>query len=186
MPEFQTSKYVRVMCDYYADGIWDSNGAACDVSELPVTQDVQDRVLAWQVNYDQNDWYTEPTEDWTKAHMEEGHKIALEIKRQLPDWTVKLYNEGYMNLPTDDRGNIEITNDMIVNDRSAFKEMLDDALTAANELNALLDAWGNSMEEAKINRHVAMKRQLDNLLLRKPVNVSMHVDGAEPQHRLLS
>jgi hypothetical protein len=93
-------KYVKVMCDYCADGIWDKNGASCAIEELPVTTDLHDRIMKWQKMHDRTDCFNENAPEnipWNTTGMQEGLKIATEIKRQLPDWTVILFNELYTN-----------------------------------------------------------------------------------------
>jgi hypothetical protein len=39
-------RWVRIMCDTSASGVWDSEGLACDPEALPVTEDLRARLEA--------------------------------------------------------------------------------------------------------------------------------------------
>lgn len=86
-------KWVRIMCDYSADGVWAKNGGAAMLSSLPVSPDLLGRIRRWQ------DWFeTSPIDDsgWPDidAFCEEGEEIARVVKAALPDWTVVYFHEA--------------------------------------------------------------------------------------------
>lgn len=112
---FADQKYVRVMCDYCATGIWAKNGGSEEVDNLPVNAEVIARLDKWQAVYDLQDCFIEQTSKWDLDFMQEGLSIACEIKRQLPDWTVMFYNENnhFPYFEDDGRRNIEVTDTLI-------------------------------------------------------------------------
>jgi len=113
--QFRAERWVRIFTDVYCEGLWDKRGHSRDVVDLPVSQGLRDRLLAWQVVSD--DWeyvYSEwvernygcggpdrpdlkqaepmPFFDWD-AFSAEGWAIARAVKAELPDWTVIFYDE---------------------------------------------------------------------------------------------
>jgi hypothetical protein len=44
----QKTKWVRVMCDHSADGVWDKMGRAEIVDAIPVSNFVGDMITGWQ------------------------------------------------------------------------------------------------------------------------------------------
>lgn len=95
-------KWVRIMCDFSADGVWDKEGCCCDADDLPVPADLIARIRAWQAKYE----YEAPTpasEDYVpgsfddRAFSREGLAIAQAVKRALPDWTVIYFDEARSN-----------------------------------------------------------------------------------------
>ncbi len=85
---FAEERWVRIMCDYCADGVWHKDGAGGCADELPVSQELIDRILRWQESYETNDYNSpEPKFDW-EAFSAEGLSIAKAIKAALPEWTV--------------------------------------------------------------------------------------------------
>lgn len=93
-----TSKWVRVMCDYRCDGIWDHEGLSRSVEELPISDALKGRLLAWQAWFDiLDDQDTEsqtavPLATW-QNFVAAGLDIARNLKRELPDWTVVYFDE---------------------------------------------------------------------------------------------
>ena len=95
-------KWVRIMADFCAEAIWCKDGAGTSIEELPVTPELRDRILAWQHWYDdQCEGYLPPSERTTQfdyaAFSAKGLALALEVKRQLPDWTVIYFDEERSN-----------------------------------------------------------------------------------------
>lgn len=165
------TKHVRIMTDHCSTGIWNKYGGSSDGSELPVTPDVLKRLDAWQGNYDRADCFVEPTEEWSYNHMREGYQIAIEIKKQLPDWTVVLYNESpdLFNLQMDTRNNATITTEMVnkaVTARAELLENLNIALDLTEVLHTHLNKWGEIMEEARVEK---IKKKVENLITKKEV-----------------
>lgn len=114
------TKWVRIMPDWCSSGIWDTNGGNCDESELPVTQELIDRIIAWQKRFDSQEVYLPPTiesEQEAEDIMVENLLIAIEVAKQLPDWTVVINNsDGFFDLETDQYRNAVVTADMTVNE----------------------------------------------------------------------
>ncbi len=88
------------MCDYSADGVWDREGRAGLLPELPITVALMCRISQWQATYDETDFYSSRAQGWNDAdlrrHSNEGLAIAIEVKRQLQDWTVIYHDESRM------------------------------------------------------------------------------------------
>lgn len=89
-------RWVRVMCDYCAGGVWNRNGAAVSPEQMPITPELALRIYRWQAWYEDLMRPEAPGPD--KAHLErfsrEGREIAIEVKRQLPGWTVVYFDEA--------------------------------------------------------------------------------------------
>lgn len=125
-------KWVRVMFDYSSSGLWEEGGCMMEPSDLPVTQELKSKINSWVNLYDKHEWeaesinmkYDGETEfsDDDKNRLNEldilceedfkkGILLAIEIKAQLPDWTVKVFNNSYgiLSLPEDENFNSEIT-----------------------------------------------------------------------------
>lgn len=86
-PTLSECKWVRVMADYCADGIWGKDGAGVPADDLPVPAALKDRLAAWQDAFDSDD-IREP------EFSIEGLLIAQEIKKALPDWTVVYFDSA--------------------------------------------------------------------------------------------
>jgi hypothetical protein len=86
-------KWVRIMCDYCADGLWSKRGGACDLADLPVSAELLARIALWQA------WFEKCPSDgrgWPdiEAFSAEGESIARAVKAELPDWTVIYHDEA--------------------------------------------------------------------------------------------
>ncbi len=93
------AKWVRIMCDYEANGVWDRAGRCCDLDDLPVSPELRRAIRAWQ------EWYELgcPGERFSRgfvstAHAHMGLAIAIEVKVELPDWTVIYFDEEKLSL----------------------------------------------------------------------------------------
>ena len=127
-------KWVRVMFDYCSSGLWEKSGCMMDEDDLPVTSDIKARLKQWVSIYDKHSSESqvmnrniEDSIDFSEEtfsrldelvklcedDFREGISIAMAIKAQLPDWTVKVFNHssGILNLPEDNHFNSEITSD---------------------------------------------------------------------------
>lgn len=84
-------KWVRVMADFCANGIWEKSGCAASLSDLPVHPDTIFTLGAWQ------HWHDARKHDVPISNLEHfsalGRAIVWDIKRQLPDWTVIYHDE---------------------------------------------------------------------------------------------
>lgn len=80
------NKWVRVMTDYCADPVWDKDGCNAPIEDLPVSDDLRSRLSVWE------DWFDLRHSDSPIPNYEEfvdtGFRLAAEVKRQLPEWTV--------------------------------------------------------------------------------------------------
>lgn len=88
-------RWVRVMCDFCADGVWNIRGASCPVEDLPVPAALRARITNWQKRYDEE---CDPPENPIGFDVEdfnaEGLMIARAVKAELPDWTVIYHDEA--------------------------------------------------------------------------------------------
>jgi len=91
----ETSKWVRIMCDYAADGVWDDDGVACCPEDLPLPADLAARIHDWQAWYDRDctDYLPVNGLDVISFSMV-GLAIAQAVKIALPEWTVVYYDEA--------------------------------------------------------------------------------------------
>lgn len=100
--ELSDDKWVRVMADYCSEALWAKDGAGVGPDELPVTDDLKERLAAWQHRFDDEceDYLPECQRTTTfdaVSFSKEGLAIALAIKEQLPDWTVIYFDEARSN-----------------------------------------------------------------------------------------
>ncbi|PYE86669.1 hypothetical protein [Phyllobacterium leguminum] len=96
-------KWVRVMCDYGAEGVWDKDGVSREPEELAISRELMDRIYKWQEWHDRivDRYYDEELSDDDEslirdyiANSAEGYDIALAVKSALPDWTVVYFDEA--------------------------------------------------------------------------------------------
>jgi hypothetical protein len=95
MSSLVEERFVRLVCDYHCDGVWNKLRQACDITDLPVSQDLADSILAWQASFDSH----EDEEDASipfdvGAHAAYGLLLARRVKQELPDWTVVYFDES--------------------------------------------------------------------------------------------
>lgn len=114
MTTLKDTKYVRIMPDHCSSGVWNIKGSNVDEEDLPVTSDLHTRIKAWQLKFDCTDWYTNSKEN-DEVYREivmENLAIAIEVAKQLPDWTVVMYNDNEVDLPIWKYHNSIVTGDM--------------------------------------------------------------------------
>jgi hypothetical protein len=106
-------KWVRIMCDFSADGVWARTGGAAMPEDLPVSVGLHKRIRAWQDWYERHarpdpEFSSAPPGFGIDAFSSEGLAIAKAVKAELPDWTVVYhdearaepqYREPYVELP---------------------------------------------------------------------------------------
>lgn len=85
-------KWVRVMCDFCANCLWDRDGVMVSYDELPVSDDLKKRMVFWQSWHDARNSHDPIPYLDEFAHY--GLEIAKEVKRQLPEWTVVYFDEA--------------------------------------------------------------------------------------------
>ena len=86
-------RWVRIMADFYADGVWNLAGESCLSDDLPISTALLKRLQAWQEWYDRDCDQEERIFD-LKAFAAEGLAIARAVKAELPDWTVVYHDES--------------------------------------------------------------------------------------------
>jgi hypothetical protein len=92
---FTTERWVRIMCDYSADGVWHSDGASGCAEGLPVEEALIERIRQWQAWFETYEpWEDNPAEFDIEAFSAEGLAIAKAVKAALPDWTVIYFDEA--------------------------------------------------------------------------------------------
>lgn len=81
--------FVRVDCDYSAEGLWDERGTMFRIDSFPLSADLKARILRWQEHFTDHakPWEAANAFDW-EAHDAEGEAMAALVKQELPDWTV--------------------------------------------------------------------------------------------------
>ena len=77
--------WVRVMCDYCAEGLWDDEGAPLSPDVLPLSDGLKRQILSWQDDFER---LSDDTETEFQDFCVKGLQIATRIKGELPDWTV--------------------------------------------------------------------------------------------------
>jgi hypothetical protein len=89
------AKWVRIMCDFYADAVWNIEGASCDVEALPISRDLALALRSWQDIYDRcaPDGMVEKTVWDGEAFSRVGLFLARRVKAELPSWTILYFDE---------------------------------------------------------------------------------------------
>lgn len=87
--------WVRIMADYGANGVWDSDGYACTVDELPLTEELKTAIRAWADWYDRDCEYGLPNpRPFPLAEFaSQGLVLAQRVKSELPHWTIIYFDE---------------------------------------------------------------------------------------------
>ncbi|MGH6980114.1 MAG: hypothetical protein ACREFC_02810 [Stellaceae bacterium] len=98
--DFQAEKFVSLSIDWVVEAtFWDRDGGAVGLDWVPITDDLRKRFVAWW------NWagYRHEIGGETRREKDnapfpdiaefeaEGRAIAVEMKRQLPDWQVEYY-----------------------------------------------------------------------------------------------
>ena len=90
---FRGERWVRLMCDYSAEGVWQRDGVAIAPEWLPIRPELALRIHRWQEFYEEVLGPEDIHSDKVDAFAEEGLAIAIQVKQQLPDWTVIYHDE---------------------------------------------------------------------------------------------
>jgi hypothetical protein len=81
------------MSDFCAEGVWSEDGAAMSPFDLPINIDLQEKLQAWNWWYDIG--YEGRCPDFDIDEFSAvGLELAVELKRQLPDWTIEYFDES--------------------------------------------------------------------------------------------
>lgn len=87
------NRYVRILCDYGCEGVWNIRGEACDINDLPVKSDLAAMILAWQTWFEHSEpGLKSPIPFDNGAHAAFGLFLARRVKEELPDWTVVYFD----------------------------------------------------------------------------------------------
>lgn len=84
-------KWVRVMCDFSASGIWTKSGSSASLNDLPVDNETAFMLGVWQSWFEQR--HSEDPIPSLDRFVSYGWRIVWDIKEQLPDWTVVYFDE---------------------------------------------------------------------------------------------
>lgn len=111
---FPHEKTLKIMFDYEATGVWDSEQQSIPVSWLPVSQSTRDLISQFQnslndmrIPYD--DEFTEEEQKEYESYMKIGMQAAIELKKELPQWTILFHNyDMFFDLPVDEYNYSEI------------------------------------------------------------------------------
>ncbi|MBW7863229.1 MAG: hypothetical protein H3C30_02315 [Candidatus Hydrogenedentes bacterium] len=77
-------KEIRVECDFFSSGLWDSRGRMLGYDHLSIPFPLARRLAAWQRDFDYTVNPPEPTDDgWWECHEREQVNIAREIQEAL-------------------------------------------------------------------------------------------------------
>lgn len=87
-------KWVRIMCEFSANGVWDKQGYARHFDEMPISADLKSMIAGWQEWYEHSEHSAMTRWFDAQAHAAFGLFIARLVKRQLPDWTVIYFDEA--------------------------------------------------------------------------------------------
>ncbi len=90
-----SDRWVRVMADYAADGVWDSEGYAHTPDDLPLSDGLRADIRAWAAWYDRDceDGMPDPKPFPLDDFAAQGLALARRVKAALPDWTVIYHDE---------------------------------------------------------------------------------------------
>jgi len=82
--------FVRVDCDFEADGLWTIMGSALDAESLGLSPALATALEAWQVHFNELAWQVEHDSPHFlfDAHEKVGRRIAALVKAERPDLTV--------------------------------------------------------------------------------------------------
>ncbi|WP_052341802.1 hypothetical protein [Salinarimonas rosea] len=88
-------RWVKIMCDYSAEGVW-MRGGAVALDGFPVSENLKARLRGWQRYYEMN--AAPETEVFFDVALfsRVGLDIARAVKAELPDWTVVYFDEALL------------------------------------------------------------------------------------------
>lgn len=97
-PMYETPKYLKLMADYCADGVWAKEGYALGLDDIPISQSLKDIIAAWSTYYDCTCQDYLPKNERTKyfdtrGFNREGQRILRKLIEELPGWTIVHHKE---------------------------------------------------------------------------------------------
>ena len=94
----EAERWVRILCDYALGSVWSRDGTAGQPEQLPLSLDLMVRMHRWEDLFEECEVLDQQGHHWTpeqdRAWSDEGLAIAIEMKRELPGWTV-VYHDGW-------------------------------------------------------------------------------------------
>lgn len=96
-PSLADEKWVRIMGEYVCEGVWDRSGACCCADDLPISEKLRKRLVAWAERYNDYDYMEQHQDDFPFdliSFAQDGLEIARAVKAELPDWTVIYHDEA--------------------------------------------------------------------------------------------
>lgn len=90
-----SDRWVRIMADYCAEGVWDSEGYAHTPDDLPLSDGLRADIRVWAAWYDRDceDGMPDPKPFPLGDFAAQGLILAQRVKGELPDWTVIYHDE---------------------------------------------------------------------------------------------
>jgi len=82
-------KYLKIMCDYTAEGVWTRRGATSPYL-LPLSDELREKLVDWNGIFDIG--LEESGLTWEQFNAM-GLDLAKQVKKELPDWTIYFYDE---------------------------------------------------------------------------------------------
>lgn len=94
-------KYVRIMADYCATAFWDSNGCNREWDFVPCSPALIAGLAVWVADWEDANWSSDKEDKecvWKGQDRWEmwGRKLVEELRKELPDWTIELFDEENM------------------------------------------------------------------------------------------
>lgn len=87
-------KYLRIMPDYYATGVWNFDGINCRYSKFPLSAYTVSLIEVWVEWYN---WQDSVTDEFRKCTEEQfltlGNLIFERAMAELPDYTIEYFPE---------------------------------------------------------------------------------------------
>ena len=100
----QAERWVRILCDYASGSVWSRDGTPGQPEQLPLSYDLMVRMHRWEDLFEECEAADRQGNRWTpeqdRAWSDEGLAIAIEMKRELPGWTV-VFHDGWRTAPAD-------------------------------------------------------------------------------------
>jgi len=92
--ELLAHKWVRILVDSCAKGVWAKSGGSTSADSLPVPPELIQRIRNWQASYDRDEDKWGLFRGDVAALSAEGLAIARAVKAALPDWTVVYFDDA--------------------------------------------------------------------------------------------
>ncbi len=128
----EAEAWVRIQCDYATGSVWSRDGQPGQPEQLPISFDLMVRLRRWQDLFEECEDWDRHGHRWTpeqdRAWSDEGLAIAIEMKRELPGWTV-VYHDGWRAVAADGPADMP----EVGSHRSFFEYEVTDAVVRSRE-----------------------------------------------------